>query len=298
LSGSYLSDSFDAGAHSIYPELKAMPRLRALQIAAASIARARTPLHARADDYGPHAMLRDLRGSAPVLLPHFLAAPIVMGDAVIEGDEAIVMWQSAGKPGLATFHRRNDRWWLIGVFDLFGPAVTQPQEWAQHLSISPALVARAEQHVAGFDTKMPTERAYYQAACARCGSKLWNFTDGFETTLTFDAATPSWDPAFAIRGRAPTVAEMPPTPHMNAYYFFSIVTKGTQPVVLKDATLDVWFPYVLDAKGKYALLLGFVDPNIEDIAGTLSGNTLHFTFPAFATIPGKDALGEIDGDFP
>ena len=30
----------------------------------------------------------------------------------------------------------------------------------------------------------------------------------------------------------------------------------------------------------------------------LSGNTLHFTLPAFATIPGKDALGEIDGDFP
>jgi hypothetical protein len=259
---------------------------------------AATAMGARADDYGPHPMLRDLRGSAPVLLAHFVTTP-AMGDAVIEGDEAIVMWQSAGKPGLATFHRRNDRWWLVGVFDLFGPAVKQqPQEWTTRLSVSAAMVARAQQHAAGFDSEMPVARPYARAACARCGSTLWNFSDGFETTLTFDAATPAWDPTFAILGRAPTVAEMPPTPHMNAFYFLSIATKGAQPVVLKSATLDVWFPYVLDAKQKYVLLLGFVNPNIEDVSGTLSGNTLHFTLPAFATIPGKDALGEIDGDFP
>jgi hypothetical protein len=269
----------------------------ALAITAAIVALAATAA-ARADDYGPHPILRDLRGSASILLAHFVTTPI-LGDAVIQGDEAIVTWQSAGKPGLATFHRRNDRWWLVGVFDLFGPAVKQqPQEWEKHLSVSPAMVARAEQHVAGFDTQMPIARPYSQNACARCGSTLWNFNDGFETTLTFDAATPTWDPTFAILGRAPTIAEMPPTPHMNAFYFFSITTKGAQPVALKGATLDVWFPYVLDAKQKYALLLGFVDPNIEDISGTLGGNTLHFTLPAFATTPGKDALGEIDGDFP
>jgi hypothetical protein len=274
-----------------------MPRLRALHIAAASVALVLTPLHARADDYGPHAMLRDLRGSAPVLLPHFLAAPIVVGDAVIEGDEAIVMWQSAAKPGLATFHRRNDRWWLVGVFDLFGAAVAQqPQEWARQLSISPAMVARAEQHVAGFDTKMPIARAHLQAACEACVFRHWNFNDGFETAFTFDSAGPARD--FAVVGRAPTVAEMPPTPHMNAYYFLSIVTKGKEPVTVERATLDVWFPYVLDSKQNYSLLIGFLNPNLEDIKGTLSGNTLHFVLPAFATIPGKDALGEIDGDFP
>jgi hypothetical protein len=270
----------------------------ALWIAAVVVLFAASAAPVKADDYGPHPILRDLRGSAPILLTHFVAAPVI-GDAVIEGDEAIVMWQSARKPGLATFRRRNDRWWIAGVFDLFGPAAKQqPQEWVQHLSISPALVARAEQHVAGFDTDMPIARPFEQAGCARCGSTLWNFNDGFESTLTFDAATPTWDPTFAILGRAPTVAEMPPTPHMNAFYFFGITTKGTQPVALKAATFDVWFPYVLDAKQKYALLLGFVNPNIEDIPGTLSGNTLHFTLPAFVTVPGKDALGEIDGDFP
>jgi hypothetical protein len=270
----------------------------AIRIAAAVVAVAAAAAPARADDYGPHPILRDLRGSAPVLLAHFLTAPVVE-DAVIEGDDAIVMWQSAGKPGLATFHRRNDRWWLVGVFDLFGPAVKQPpQEWERHLSVSAAMVSRAEQHVAGFDTQMPIARAYAQNACAGCGSTLWNFNDGFETMLTFDAATPAWDPTFAILGRAPTVAEMPPTPHMNAYYFLSIAAMGTQPVVLKSATLDVWFPYVLDTKQKYVLLIGFLKPDFEDIPGTLSANTLHFTLPAFATIPGKDALGEIDGDFP
>jgi hypothetical protein len=250
------------------------------------------------DDFGPHPILRDLRGSAPILLAHFVPSPM-LGDAVIEGDEAIVMWQSGGKPGLATFRRRNDRWWVTGVFDRSGPAVKQqPQEWVRKVSVSPALVARAEEHVAGFDTQMPIARPFEEAACAACPSRLWNFNDGFETTLTFDSATPTWDPGFAIRGRAPTVAEMPPTPHENAFYFFSVVTKGAQPVVLKSATLDVWFPYVLDAKQKYALLLGFVRPNIEDVRGTLSGNTLHFVLPAFSTVPGKDALGEIDGDFP
>lgn len=256
------------------------------------------PRQAAADDFGPHPILRDLRGSAPILLAHFGPSPVV-GDAVIEGSEAIVMWQSAGKPGLATFRRRNDRWWIAGVFDLFGPAVKQqPQEWVKTLSVSPAMVARAEQHLAGFDTEMPIARQIERAACARCGSNLWNVNDGFETTLTFDAATPTWDPTFAILGRAPTVAEMPPTPHENAFYFFSIIAKGAQPVALKSSTLDVWFPYVLDAKQKYSLLLGFVNPNIEDIPGTLSDNTLTFTLPAFATIPNKDALGEIDGDFP
>jgi hypothetical protein len=253
---------------------------------------------ATADDYGPHPILRDLRGSAPILLAHFVQAP-VLSDAVIEGSEAIVMWQAAGKPGLATFRRRNDRWWIVGVFDLFGPAVKQqPQEWVKTLSVSPAMVARAEQHVSGFDSEMPIARPFERPACARCGSNIWNSNDGFETTLTFDAATPTWDPTFTILGRAPTVAEMPPTPHMNAFYFFSIITKGAQPVTLKYSTLDVWFPYVLDAKQKYSLLLGFVNPNIEDVPGALSDNTLTFTLPAFATVPGKDALGEIDGDFP
>jgi hypothetical protein len=256
------------------------------------------PRQAAADDFGPHPILRDLRGSAPILIAHFAPAPI-LGDAVIEGNEAIVMWRSAGKPGLATFRRRNDRWWIAGVFDLFGPALKQqPQEWVKTLSVSPAMVARAEQHVSGFDSEMPIARPFERPACARCGSNIWNSSDGFETTLTFDSATATWDPTFAILGRAPTVAEMPPTPHMNAFYFFSIIAKGAQPVTLKYSTLDVWFPYVLDAKQKYSLLLGFVNPNVEDVSGTLSDNTLHFTLPAFATVPGKDALGEIDGDFP
>jgi hypothetical protein len=252
---------------------------------------------ARADDYGPHVLLHDLRGSAPILIAHFAPAPS-LGDAVIEGDEAIVTWQSTGKPGLATFHRRNDRWWIAGVFNLFEPAVKlRPQELATRLANSPALVSRAESHVAGLDASMPIARPFEEAACARCPSRLWNFSDGFETALAFDAATPTWDPSFAIRGRAPTVAEMPPTPHMNGYFFFSIVTNGSEPVALKSSTLDVWFPYVLDAKQHYALLIGFLKPDLEDVAGTLTGNTLHFVLPAFATIPGKEALGEIDGDF-
>jgi hypothetical protein len=257
------------------------------------------PGRATADDYGPHPILRDLRGSAPILIAHFVPA-LVVGDAVIEGDEAIVMWESAGKNGLATFHRRNDRWWIDRVYDLSATSVKrQPEEWAKTLTVSPAMAARAEQHISGFDTQAPIARPQpLYTPCGACVFKFRSANDGFETALQVEAAIPTLNPNLAVVSRAPTVGEMPPTPHMNAFYFFSITTQGTQPVVLEGAAFDVWFPYVLDAKQKYALLLGFVNPNIEDIPGTLSDNTLHFTLPAFATIPGKDALGEIDGDFP
>ena len=251
---------------------------------------------ARADDYGSHADLRAIRGSVPILLGHYLASPSA-GDVVVEGNDAIATWTSGGKPGLATFHRRSDRWWLMAIYDTYGPAIGRDLAQLEgELSIPAALAVRAQQHVPNLLALQPILHQVTQPICNRCGSALWNVADGFETTLNFNAATPTWDPDFAIRGRAPSVGEMPPTPTMNAYFFFRLATKGTTPVVVqKGARLDVWFPYVLDDSKSYVLWLDFLKPDLDDIPGRLEGNTLHFTLPAFGTIPGKDAFGEIDG---
>jgi len=251
---------------------------------------------ARADDFGAHADLRAIRGSAPILLGHYLAAPLDVNDVVVDENAAVATWHSAGRAGIATFVRRSDRWWLVATFDTSGPAVGRTvAELQSDLAISPALAQRVEQHVAGVDALQPIKRQVYQAACAACLPTLWNFADGFEATLTFVAATPTWDPGFALRGRAASVAEMPPAPSMNSYYFFRLVTKGATIVSIRQAKLDVWFPYVLDASKGYVLWLDFLTPDLDGIPGTLHGNTLHFTLPAFATIPGKEAFGEIDG---
>jgi hypothetical protein len=264
---------------------------------AAAVLAAAMLFPARADDVGAHPDLRALRGAAPILAGHVVGAPLAVDDVVVDGNAALVTWRAAGKNGVAVFKRRSDRWWLAGTYDAYGPASgLATAQLARTFAVPESLVALARAHVAGFATQTPVERHGVQPLCAACPSILWNEADGFETTLSFTAATPRWDPSFAIRGRAPTVAEMPPTPAANAYFFFRISTQGKEPVaVAKGARLDVWFPYVLDSSRNYVLWLDFLHPDIDGIPGTLDGNTLHFTLPAFETIPGKEAFGEIDG---
>lgn len=132
-------------------------------------------------------------------------------------------------------------------------------------------------------------------ACLRCPPYFYDDGGGYEAKLLLRYADASPSLIAGFHGRAPTEAEMPPTPLMNGLYFFNLVTDATTPVNVQAAsTLDVWFPFVLDPDDRYVLWLGFVDPDIEALPGTLKDNALHFELPAFATRPGKTALGEID----
>jgi hypothetical protein len=267
-------------------------------LVAAAVLAAALVLPARAGDVGPHADLRAIRGSAPILLGHFLSSPVAIGDAVVDGDAAVVTWRAGGVTGLATFARRSAIWWLVASYDTGGPAVGRTSaQLANDLAIPVTLARLLEAHVPGIDALQPIERRVTQPDCVRCGPELWNDADGFEATLHFNAGE-AWDPSFAIRGRAPSAAEMPPTPNVDGYYFFRLAApKGALPVRVREgATLDVWFPFVFDAAKHYILRLSLVEPDPESIEGTLRDNTLHFTLPAFATIPGSDAFGEIDGD--
>ena len=132
-------------------------------------------------------------------------------------------------------------------------------------------------------------------ACARCPAYIYSNDDGYQAKLLLREADANASLIVGFHGRAPTVAEMPPAPSMNGLYFFDLVTDATTPVNLQaGSSLDVWFPFVLDPDQRYVLWLAFVDPEIARIPGTLKDNALHFEFPAFATRPGKTALGEID----
>jgi hypothetical protein len=268
----------------------------AVLVAAAIVFTPAMLLIARADDFGAHTDIRAMRASAPILLDNYLARPLTIDDVVVDGDAAIATWHSAGKPGVATFRRRNDVWWLVATFDTSSPAIKRTTAAiARDLAIPADLAWQTEVHVPDIDTQSQIQRQVLQPACAGCLSTLWNDADGFEATLAFTAGTETWDPGFAIIGRAPTVGEMPPTPYENAYFFFRVVTKGSSPVMVRNgATLDIVFPYVLDTSKQYVLSLDFLRPDIEDLPGALHDNTLHFTLPAFETLPGKAAFGEVD----
>jgi len=133
--------------------------------------------------------------------------------------------------------------------------------------------------------------------CLHCPAYIYDNTGGYLAKLLIQTTQAYASLIVGFHGRAPSEGEMPPTPYMNGYYFFSLLTDAAAPVNVKaGSTLDVWFPFVLDPNEHYALWLGFVDPEISAIPGTLRDNALHFELPAFTTRPGKTALGEIDGD--
>lgn len=251
---------------------------------------------AKAGDFGSPADLRAIRTDATVLLGHVLAPPIHIDEVVVAGDDALATWHSNGKPGIATFRRQSDRWWLVATFDTFSPAIGRDvAEVSRDLSIPMSLAQQAEKSVPNLVARQPILRPVLPLACAACLSTLWDSTGGFESTLSFNATASTWDPAFALRGRVPAQSEMPPAPGAKAYFFFRF-PKCAAPVGVRDrATLDVWFPFVLDPSMTYVLRIDAVVPAVRSVRGTLRDNTLHFVLPAFATTPGKDASGEIDG---
>jgi hypothetical protein len=105
-----------------------------------------------------------------------------------------------------------------------------------------------------------------------------------------------------LYARPPTPAEfLPyPTPYRyvsDAVMFFDITIDAPKPVSFqKGTTFDVWFPFVLDDTLRYRITFGGGQEPVGPIAGTIFDNVLHFELPAFTALPGKELMGEIDGD--
>jgi hypothetical protein len=105
-----------------------------------------------------------------------------------------------------------------------------------------------------------------------------------------------------VYARPPTPAEfLPyPTPYRivsDAVMFFDIVVDGPKPVSFqKGTTFDVWFPFVLDDTLKYRIVFSTGEQHIGPIVGSIFDNVVHFEVPGFTALPGKEIMGEIDGD--
>ena len=159
-----------------------------------------------------------------------------------------------------------------------------------------------ERHVAQRSLVASVAFALALVAIAHAGGAL-TFSAAPETTgryavtgsLTALDAPPGT--AVSFYGRAPTKTEMAPSPGADGLLLFHLDLGANAPVrVGSGSTMDVTFPSKLDPSYRYSMTLARTVPNVVDVPGTLRGNTLHFTLPAFVVPAKTRIIGEIDGD--
>jgi hypothetical protein len=128
-------------------------------------------------------------------------------------------------------------------------------------------------------------------------------TSGYDISIHYASNNAAAGAKFnRIYVRPPTPAEfLPyPTPYRyvsDAVMFFDIIIDAPKPVSFqKGTTFDVWFPFVLDDTLKYSLSFGGGQEPVGPITGTVFDNVVHFELPGFTALPGKELMGEIDGD--
>lgn len=264
------------------------------------------PIAAAADDVGPHPDLRAIRATLPVLLAAQLDKARMdrthfhTDDVVVDGNDAVAFWEDDVARGIAVVHRRSDLWWLANHDTACQPIPTQ-RELVERWGLSAKLAALAAQHIAVIDASpAPAPMAVLQqaasVACRPSGSPndAVDTSDGYVTR--FHAPGIAIAPLLLLRGRAPTLAEMPPTSGANSYYFFTLTNTTGNPIHLAGLTLDVWCPFVLDPSLTYGVSALFSDPILVAIDGTLDDNVMHFALPPFTLRPGVELMGVIDGN--
>ncbi len=252
-------------------------------------------------------------------------------DVVVNGNEAVADWSAGIQGGIVGFVRRYGLWWLSGQVDRDEPEPVgeiywyvdlpgalpacqssgafqaAPDHLAQELSLADTTISLAQTHIAAIAEDAASEAAWrklhptllvlpgIQRDCFTVGAHLiyLDAASGYRAELTWAAPT-TLDIA-RYTGRAPTRAEFPGEPGADSVYFFSFELGGDMKARVTGATLDVWFPFVLDANVRYSLTLVGGETTIGPLVGTLHDNTLHFELPSFTATPGTSLMGEIDG---
>jgi len=290
------------------------------------------PLIARADDYGPSRTIAAIRHDLPVLLaaelrqqPSQLSGPQIAG-VVVSGDAALA---ELGNLVLDRWVRveqmryRYDRWWIEGTLlidagkDNAESGPSNPLRSAssllwQRAGIPKSLVALAIANlplVPGATVRTYATPPPCPFSCFANGSSpeallftsapQWLTRGGYRLNMQFAPNDAGEDTRIQdANGRAPTQAESWVTPGGNSYFFFSGTVQSTQPVhVQAGTTVDVWFPFVLDASLRYSLTIaGHGFTALGPVDGTLDDNTLHFVLPAFTVSPGVELMGEVESD--
>jgi hypothetical protein len=164
------------------------------------------------------------------------------------------------------------------------------------MPISSELVDLAAQHVPTIDhdstaTPLPPGPMGCTMYQVPPPSFLLNITDGYQTDLLlpFDAKRVTFSQ------RAPTAAEMPPTPGGNAYYFFTLTSADEEADLPfpDSSSFQVWCPFVLDPAIKYQLSLSGTTIELAPIPLDLGDNILRAKIPALIVTAGHALDGEI-----
>lgn len=290
------------------------------------------PVAGRADDFGPPHDVGTVRADGRTLLAHRARLAKVdpktvgISDVVVVGDQAVLSWDIGTQHGVMGLVRQNNRWWdgfdsllFESKNNCWSTASRKP--WA---GFSNAILQAARAHNRAFaaqNVPPPTSRPGHLAKYCWSG-EIYNVpkraavlprggpvqiddseSDPYQINIRLapNNAQPSTN-LTRLYARPPTPAEfLPyPTPYnytSDALMFFDIVFEGPKPVSFqKGTTMDVWFPFALDDTLKYRLSFGGGQESIGPIIGSVFDNVVHFDLPGFTAFPGKELMGEIDGD--
>jgi len=235
----------------------------------------------RADDYGPHPRIREIRAALPILLATTMPGATVPG-VVIVGDTAVASWTSGTKSGFATLDYRNARWWMTRE-------TTYPLACIERGSMLPpmreSIAQIAADHLPGITGVCGT---IDDPPPSIAGNVPAPFGDGYRTWWRSSVGLEFANP----HGRAPTDAEMSGPGANSIYYFYA--NAGPQPTKFPASTLTVWCPFVLDTDVHYIIEFAGADGRLGPIRATLNNNTLTFELPAFTAPANADLRGEVD----
>jgi hypothetical protein len=276
---------------------------------------------ARADDFGPHRDIAQVRSEARRLLAQRTRnsgldpAVIQIYDAVVVKDQSVLSWSNGKQRGLMGLVRQMDRWWdamdALPAATCWSTATAYPLEAA---GLSKDLLSAAVLHnmdVRGLDApcKDAAHTVLFDTRVNRSGGIAHvnrSQTSGYDIIITYAPSNAASTTTFSqIYARAPTPAEMlqnPAPPHgwggPNAVLFFDVALAGAAPVAFARGTkVDVWFPFVFDDALRYDMTFTSDGKVIGPVYATIFDNVLHFELPAFSVTPAKPVMAEVDGNW-
>ncbi len=231
---------------------------------------------------------------------------------VTDGEDAIAMWHGGPKRGLVALRLRSGPWWwraeattkaeaygawtrllTPGIYAGGCETMDEPSPSARDL-LSEGFVN--EKLAVILSRRLKPEKRADLALVQDCAYALGYATS---TVDSYDASfSPNLNdlvtPWIILTGRTPTSSFRDSPADSVTYYAFDLFQSKLKPVAFRaGATIDVWFPYVLNQRVRYVLHLTNVNRQIPPVPGKLENNTLHFTLPAFGLRAGTKAQGEI-----
>jgi hypothetical protein len=260
------------------------------------------PLLAGADS-GPSTQVHTLRndlpllissqmlGTGPVTFPYESRSSIKIEEVVVRGTDAVAYWKDLGLPsydGIAGLHYSAGRWWYVS--SEFGQFITEEARNKELASAREGVSSWINRAKLGAHDPVSCSGSLeqYQGKTpglfwTPCGwwDTLHQYLDGFIVDVTFEVDRLSLP---GVHFRSIYGARQ------DTGFFFTMSLDSSKSVNASRATINVWFPYVLEPTYKYTLSVAQLN---QPIVATLQNNTLHFTLPAFSVDPHGTFVGEI-----